>query len=241
MVPRNKSLRFPSELQSPVDSGRKYCIENVLPVKLTVKIEKEPALLQNPYYDRSATKSTSETYVHQALHFQGLWWVTAAVSHPKPPGILVSTISQGLRGSHAAAHLCRHVSKHLLCIPGCLPLPGRARTGSSARRSWNPAATALVLREVGGARKVGSPWRQMCCPGRTEGVSIISTELHQLAEILQQNDFELGPRPPAWALDTVGWNVCRNNDNLHINKFAHQRSQIKTKTIIIWFIPLGKK
>lgn len=44
----------------------------------------------------------------------------------------------------------------------------------------------------------------MCCPGRTEGVSVVSSELHQLAEILQQNDVELGPRPPAWALDTVG-------------------------------------
>lgn len=74
-----------------------------------------------------------------------------------------------------------------------------------------------------------------------QGVYVISSELHQLAEILQQSDHGLGPCRPVWVTDSVGWNVCRNTDNLHINKFGCQRSQIKNRSMAILFLPLGKR
>lgn len=124
-------------------------------------------------------------------------------------------ISRDFGGSPVLWTIQRHVG------PWC-PLSGHVHVGmfpfqlpvgSEPQCCWEPALGAYIQHDVDGERRVGCPQRWV---GKrwTAGICAVSAD---------------------WP-----W-VCRNSDNLHINKCAHRRSQIKNKTITIWFLPLGEK
>lgn len=88
--------------------------------------------------NRSDSKSLSDTYLLQLLHFQWLWWVTSSVNHPKPPGILESASSQGSQWSQDPTHLWGHISRCLLCSHGCPMVPGESGTLALPWEPWCP-------------------------------------------------------------------------------------------------------
>lgn len=104
---------------------------------------------QRWYIPISRTKSSSEMYLHQVLHFQGLWWVTAAVNLPVSPGILEPTDSQGSHWSQAETCLHGHVLKRSLCSHGCLIMLGRARNAQVCMRERSHGTAEHLLQGPG--------------------------------------------------------------------------------------------